>query len=115
MRCMTLICVAVLAMSGTAAAQQPTPPRTAAEMSMMEVLVGGGCEVASGQWVMGQVQVVLNCKALVESMRKNGKSLAGVALSAQAQGIIGYVMICISAKTEAGGGRVGVATCVTLE
>ena len=91
------VAIAVLVFAGSSGAQG---------QGLLETFVKAGCEVVSAQMVMGEAQVTLNCKALMESVRKTGKTVDGQEVKEHDRALVAPVMIC-SGKLDGMGVQIG--------
>jgi hypothetical protein len=72
-----------------------------------------GCSVVSAQ-VTGEVAVVLNCKAMVETMRKSGKDFKGSSVPPEFAKNYGYTVVCVTDKIQPGTLGLNVRYCLTI-
>ena len=72
-----------------------------------------GCSLVSAQ-VADDVAVVLNCRTMVEAMRKSGKDFKGNAVPPEYAKSYGYTVACVTEKIRPGAIGASVKYCVTI-
>jgi hypothetical protein len=72
-----------------------------------------GCSLVSAQ-VAEEVSVVLNCKAMVEAMRKSGKDFKGNPVPPEYAKNYGYTVVCVTERLRPGAIGASVKYCVTI-
>ncbi len=72
-----------------------------------------GCSVVNAQ-VSEEVSVVLNCKAMVEAMRKSGKDFKGNPVPPEYAKNYGYTVVCVTERLRPGAIGTSVKYCVTI-
>jgi hypothetical protein len=73
----------------------------------------GGCSLVSAQ-VASEAAVVLNCRAMVEAMRKTGKDFKGNAVPPEYAKRYGYTVVCVTETIQPGAIGASVKYCVTI-
>jgi hypothetical protein len=72
-----------------------------------------GCSLVNAQ-VADEVSVVLNCKTMVEAMRKSGKDFKGNPVPAEYAKNYGYTVVCVAERLRPGAIGTSVKYCVTI-
>ena len=72
-----------------------------------------GCSLVSAQ-VAGEVSVVLNCKTMVEAMRKSGKDFKGNPVPPEYSKNYGYTVVCVTETIQPKAIGASVKYCVTI-
>ncbi|HEU4377567.1 MAG TPA: hypothetical protein VFR73_03270 [Hyphomicrobiaceae bacterium] len=72
-----------------------------------------GCSLVSAQ-VAGEVSVVLNCKTMVEAMRKSGKDFKGNPVPPEYSKNYGYTVVCVTEKIQPKAIGASVKYCLTI-
>ncbi len=88
MRYLAAIAIMMILASGRVEAQQ-----------LLNQWLDAGCSVVSAQ-VTGEVALVLNCKPMVEAMRKTGKDHRGNSVPPEFAKSYGYTVVCVTDKNS---------------
>ena len=72
-----------------------------------------GCSLVNAQ-VADEVSVVLNCKTMVEAMRKSGKDFKGNPVPPEYAKNYGYTVVCVAERLRPGAIGTSVKYCVTI-
>lgn len=72
-----------------------------------------GCSLVSAQ-VAAEVAVVLNCKTMVEAMRKSGKDFKGNPVPPEYSKNYGYTVVCVTEAIQPRAIGASVKYCVTI-
>jgi hypothetical protein len=72
-----------------------------------------GCSLVNAQ-VADEVSVVLNCKTMVEAMRKSGKDFKGNPVPPEYAKNYGYTVVCVTERLRPGAIGTSVKYCVTI-
>src|ERR1700741_1871091 len=80
---------------------------------VLNELLDGGCSVVSAQ-VTDDIAVVLNCRTMVEAMRKTGKDLKGNPVPPEYAKNYGYTVVCVTEKIQPKAIGASVKYCLTV-
>jgi hypothetical protein len=72
-----------------------------------------GCSLVNAQ-VADEVSVVLNCKAMVEAMRKSGKDFKGNPVPPEYAKNYGYTVVCVTEAIQPKAIGASVKYCLTI-
>ena len=102
MRYLAAIAIMMILASGRVEAQR-----------LLNQWLDAGCSVVSAQ-VTGEVALVLNCKPMVEAMRKTGKDHRGNSVPPEFAKSYGYTVVCVTDKIQPGTLGANVRYCLTI-